>query len=667
LTTLSALSAYLPAGLLLLFTGGCGTFAGAARSGWAVVGHLALLAFTAAAGDGWRDPLRLGRVGRALVAALAVAAVASWWLSPVPRAGRVGLTLVPAYLLVPAVVERCWATAERRRRGLVALSLVVATIAAGALGSWWWLATPGASLPLGHHNLLATWLVTLGPLAVLPWRDRAPARLLAAVAALLALGALVATRSLMGLVALGMVLMVALPASRRRWVFLGGLLVAALLLVLATPRIRRIAAGTDPSAMARRGYLEAGWRGLRERPIFGWGPGAAHWTIGENLVPVPGVHPPDQVVTDLHALPLQLGYELGASGLVLAAGVGLVFLCRRLREIRAAPDPTTARAALLGLLGLAVASLGGMPLSVPALPLAAMLVAGALLAASQSSRTHGRHGRQGPRSAGGWLPVVLVIVLAALLVPVDLAHLEYDRARGAAAVEAQLRHLERAVGLDPAFPLYRMRWAALERERKGSSPEVARRARAAARDASGLAPFWLLAGILGQEAGQPGSEEALLRACRLNPLGALAPFRLAAGETTDPRAPRWAGRALLAEPLLLAAVDWQDRGTLIDAAVREVNDVEGVEHSWRRALGVQAAVRAAAGGATRRLVLEMDADAATALSLHAFRRMPWPVYLAEVRLSAALVAEIDLVPAAKIRTTDPGVFDRQHCGLRPQH
>ena len=69
-------------------------------------------------------------------------------------------------------------------------------VAAWALVAWRWFETPGASLPLGHHNLLAAWLVAPLPLAVLPWREGGAGRWLALVAGLLALAALVATRSL---------------------------------------------------------------------------------------------------------------------------------------------------------------------------------------------------------------------------------------------------------------------------------------------------------------------------------------------------------------------------------------------------------------------------------------------------------------------------------------
>ena len=84
--------------------------------------------------------------------------------------------------------------------------------------------------------------------------------------------------------------------------------------------------------------------------MLGWGPGSASWTTAEHLRPIPGLHPPDQVVADLHSLPLQLGYELGWSGLLLTGGLALVFLRRR---GAAAADPRLRRFALLGLAALA--------------------------------------------------------------------------------------------------------------------------------------------------------------------------------------------------------------------------------------------------------------------------------------------------------------------------
>ena len=191
----ASLVPHLPAALLLLFSGGSGTFVTGAEGPWALAGHLALLVFVAAFSRPWPDPLGLGRRGHLLLAAFAFSVCASWLASPVPRAGRLGLLLLPAFLLVPSAVARCWSTAASGRRGAKSLSLVVAGVAGGSLLAWC-LDTPGASLPLGHHNLLAAWLLALLPLAALPWLSGGPGRPLAAVAVATGLAALLGTRSL---------------------------------------------------------------------------------------------------------------------------------------------------------------------------------------------------------------------------------------------------------------------------------------------------------------------------------------------------------------------------------------------------------------------------------------------------------------------------------------
>lgn len=639
------LQPHLPAVLLLLFSGWSGTFAGGAEGSSAVAGHLALLIFVAAFGRVGPNSLGLGRSGHWLLAAFAATLAASWLASPVARAGRLGLVLLPAFLLVPSAVARCWSTAERRRLGIASLSLVVAGVAGWSLLAWWRFETPGTSLPLGHHNLLAAWLLALLPLAALPWREGGIGRAIAGLAAAAAVASLAATRSLGALTALAVIAVAVALWRRKGWV----VLVVALLLAPEIPRLSRILAGADTSVTARWGYLEAGWRGWQERPVVGWGPGAASWTTAEHLRPIPGVHPPDQVVADLHSLPLQLGYELGWSGLLLAVGLALVFLRRR---GAAAEDPQLRRFALLGLAALAVMSCTGLPLAVAALPLAAAVGVGAVFAA------------EGPRASSGRAPAVIAAVaMAALVLPLDLAHLAYDRAIDAENDGDQLRHLRRAAELDPGFPLYRARLAWLEDQLRPGEGEVARRARAAAEDARGLAPLWLVAGAMGQEAGEPWSREALLEACRLSPLGAIAPFRLTLGNDPEAVKEPWAARALLAEPLLMAAVDWRDRGPLLAAAVGEIGRLAGVPAAWRLAIEEIHPTRAVPGGPTRRLVLEMDGDAATSASLHAFRRRPWSVYLATVEVFAEAAGEVDQEAAARIWTTDPSVFGAGRCGL----
>ncbi len=642
---LASLTPHLPAALLLLFSGWSGTFFEGAGGGWALAGHLALLAFVGVFGRLWPDPLRLGRGGRLLLLALGASAMASFWASPVPRAGRLGILLLPAFLMVPSAVAACWSSAEARRLGLHSLSLVVTGVAIWSLAGWWHLETPGASFPLGHHNLLASWLLALLPLAAMPWRDGGAWRAVAAVAGLTGLASLLATRSLGAVAAAGVVAAAVAARSRRgRW----GLLVAALLLAPQAPRISGILSGSDLSAVARWEYLAAGWRGLTERPALGWGPGAARWTLAEHLRPIPGVHPPDQVVADVHSLPLQLGYELGWSGLLLACGVALAFLRRR-SEVA---DPGLRRAALLGLAAVALIGCASRPLAAPAVPLAAMIAAGAMLAAERRPRERSWRG----------VTALTAALLAALVLPLDLAHVAYDRAVAAGGGDEQQRHLRRAAELDPDFPLYAARLARLETEIRPADPEAARRALAAAESGRGVAGLWLSAGILGQDAGEAWSREALTRACSLSPLGAIAPFRLTLGEDPEAKRGEWAARALLAEPLLMAAVAWRDHGPLLDAAAAALEGTGGVDAGWLGWLEENLHARPAAGR-TRRLGLEMDGDVATSASLYAFRRRPWPAVLAEVEIYEAVLERVEPGTAATLGRAAPDVFQGEACGL----
>jgi len=650
-------AALLPAAFLLLLSGWAGTFAGGATGAGALAGHLAvtgvaLLGAILGAQDP-ADPLGLGRRRRLLPALLLALLAVSWLASPVPRAGRTALLLFPAFLFLPAAVARCWSTPAGRLWGLRGVSAVVTAVAGASLYGVWRYGDPGASFPLGHHNLLAAWLLILLPLALLPWRQGGVGRVLALAAGVTGVAALAATRSLGAAVAAAAV---ATAWSRRgRWL----LLVVLLLLVPQLPRLVDVAAGADPSFAARLGYWEAGWRGFLERPGVGWGPGAAAWTISEHLRPVPGIHPPGQVVADLHSLPLHLGYELGAAGVAALVAVAFLFVRRRLAE--PASDPALRRAALGGLAAGAVFSVGGLPVAVAAIPAAAAVVTGAALAGGGVAQDRRR--TPASRVAKGVVAAALGL-LALLALPPDLAQRAYDRAATAADPEVQLRHLRRAVDLDPAFPLYRARLAWLEGEQRGIDRGLADRAVAAARDAPGVAPLWLVAGILAQETGAPGGREALLAACRLDPLGAVAPYRLATAAPVERNSEEWAGRALLAEPLLLAAPAWRERDAVLDAGVARVEATAGVNEGWRERLRLLHTRGLDRTGPTRALVLEMDGEDQASTSLHAFRRRRWPVRLARVDLAAAAVAEVDLVPAVGQPTTRAGVFEASECGVR---
>ncbi|MEM7356884.1 MAG: hypothetical protein AAF657_39085, partial [Acidobacteriota bacterium] len=378
----------------------------------------------------------------------------------------------------------------------------------------------------------------------------------------------------------------------------------------------------------------------------------ASWTISEHLRPIPGVHPPDQVVADLHCWSLQVAYEVGWRGLLLGLGLAVVFLRSRRSE---AADPDLRRCALLGLAALGVMSTTGLSLAVSALPLAVVVALGAILAAEQRSPPEPRS--VGPRIAA----IVAACVIGVFVLPLDRAHLAYDRAMSGLDHAQQIHHLRRAVELDPAFPLYQARLAWLEADNGLGEPAVARRALAAAEAARGLAPLWLAAGLHGQQAGEAWASEALQRACRLSPLGAMAPFHLTLEDAAAADPTRWTARALLAEPLLLAAVDWRDRQPTIAAAITDVDALDGVELWWRQALRDLPASLGEPGGPIQSLVLEMDGDDSP-LSLFAFRRPLWPAYVARVDVFVDQATRIDLAPASRVRTTSGEVFQGPACG-----
>jgi hypothetical protein len=531
-------------------------------------------------------------------------------------------------------------------------------------------------MPLGHHNLLAVWLVALLPAAALPLRAPGPGRWAAAAAVAAGVAALAASESLAGalgmlavLVALGLGAAVlrgggAGGARRRRF---GTLLAAAgalaVLLALA-PRLARVLAGADPSFAVRAEYYAAGWRGFLARPLLGWGPGATPWTLAEWLEPVPGVHPPGEIVGDLHSLPLQLLYELGPSGLLLAAAVALLFAWRRLVALPVAEDRGLVIAGLLGLAGAGVALVAVAPLAVPAVPAALAVAAGAALAGERGERLPLRR----PRSLAD-LPVFAYVVAAGLLLlPIDRAHLAAGRSLAAVTLRGERAELGEAVRLDPAFPLYRATLVGIASgDGAATSRAAAVEALAAAESAWGVATLWLLAGDAALAAGEPWAPIALERACRLDPLGAQAPYLLALAEPRSPAAPRRAARALAAEPRLAAAVAWRRLPELRRAALTELGRWEGIDPGWRLAMAesAEAAWRtmngADASTAVVRLTLVTDRRPHASLALHAFRRRPRSLALTEPAVDAAAVRHLTLPPATVLPATSRVLFGDEGC------
>lgn len=520
----------LPALLLASFAFWSGTFPGAAAFPAGAVGQGLVLAAAIVGAASWRDPLRLGPAGRWLAAALVAAVALSLVVSPVARAGRVGALLLPAYLLLPSFVARCWSTDRRREVGLAAWSAVVGATAIWAVAQEVQHSSSRTAMPLGHHNLLAAFLVIALPLTMPALRRRGAGRWLALVAVVASVVALVETRSFVGGAALALLALAGAARFERARHLVCGL--ALLGLALLVPRAVAIARGDDSSASAREVYLRAGWHGVIERPVAGWGPGSTPWTLAEQLQPLPGVNPPGEVVGEMHSLPLALAYELGFVGLALAGAVVGLFCLRRWRGLASAADRALVEAGLAGVAGFLLTALGGAQLSVTALPLAAALAAGAALAGEgaagkilgqrQASSGRGRLRRLDAWGAPVWLYVAAAVTI---LLPLARAQALYDRAAGLRTRAKAAPLVAQAMALDPEFALYRARWAWSSDAPVG---ERAVEAIAAARSARGVAALWLRAGALALEAGRTDlAREASERALALDPLSGFAPFHLA--------------------------------------------------------------------------------------------------------------------------------------------
>lgn len=641
----------LPVLFLALLTFWSGTFAGGASFSGAVSAQAAVLAFCLLGAGRWWDPLALGRGGRWAVPGLVLVVAASWWMSPVPRAGLVALLLLPGFLLLPAAVAACWTGPRERRLGVAGLCLLLGLVGAVALVRWQVQGTPRAAMPLGHHNLLAAWLVIVWPIALQTARRRGVWRLLAGASAAVGVAALATSGSFVGSCALVVqALMGGWWWKRARvWLALAvlatwaGPVVGRVLIERPSPgqavesraaqpsaglavpieRAPDILAGRDSSLQARLGYARAGWRGLVERPVLGWGPGSVPWTIARHLRPVAGVNPPSQVVGDLHSLPVQIGYELGAGGLLLCVGLGLLFGWRRFAELRRlepplADDRHLLEAALVALAGGGVVLTGSAPAHVMALPAALAVVVGAALAHQPP--------RSKSRSAHLVFGLTYVLPVSLLLAPLGLAQYCYQQARAATDPREAINQLGSATRYDPRFPLYQARLAWLVEELEGGDEATAERARKAAEQGHSLAPLWLSAGASGLAVGQPWAEQAFERAAVLDPLSPLPPFFLLQAGPDRADVVELGARALAAEPRLAAAVFWEARPELL-AAVR-------ARLGWPASPGpsTESAASARDDQSTVFLTLGIDRAAAVSFTLFAFRRDPWPVDLVRVRL-----------------------------------
>ena len=607
----TSISALLPGLLLAFLSLWFGTLPGGATWMGSVVGFGAILMLAMIGAPDGRDPLLLGRrLGLWLPLALVATTTFSWYLSPVGRAGEIGVLLLPAFLLAPAGVARCWHQPRQLELGLDSISATVATVAVWSFIEWIRLDSTRAAMPLGHHNLLAGWLVVLTPLAATGLRRSGLHRWLSGVALVLGVGAILATGSLIGITAL--VLQGILAAFWWPKLRIPLAATAAIGVLTQIPRGLRILTGSDLSAAARLLYLQAARDGFLGRPVWGWGPGSSPWLIARHLEPSPQVNPPSQVVGDFHSMPAQLAFELGLAGLALSLSIWLLFTVRRWRgwaESIAAPE---LGAPLVGLAGGSLYLLVNAPVTVLAIPLAFVVACGAALATE--SRTPGAGAKQ--RTLFAWL---ILLAVAALLLPKVLAQFHYDRAVAAETDLAALDEVARAGDLDPEFPLYGARTAWLRSWIHGADSASAGLALRAAEAARGLAPLWLAAGFLGLETQAAWTLDALQKAHDLDPLSPLPPFLMALSEPERPESAEWAARAIRAEPALSLTAPFLER---IDLRLRTI-DVLRAAGTEERLIDL---VESGAGERPPAafLGLSLDRSPAQAFSLYGFRRRPWP-------------------------------------------
>lgn len=665
-----------------------GTFHRGATAFSLAAGAALLLVFAFLGRRSFLDPLAVGGGAwpwwPAVPGALWLVVLLSWIQSPVGRAGEaVVLFLLPA-AWAAAGIGRLLGSEAAVRTALAGCAVI------GVAASTWALAMQPlheqgrAALPIGHHNQLALVLVAILPPAVLgAWRVAGPDRRRLRQGATLFVAAvlvwtLAATGSMSGLAALVVQALAAAAwilwrsRGRRLLVPLAALLALGAGLALATAwagsrldvpgplgRLGAVLRLEDPSLLARRTYAEAAVSGFAERPFLGWGPGSTSWTLANHWRPAPGVHPPGEVVTDAHSLLAQAPYELG-----IAASVLLLLLAARYGRVRLGElgdprvrDPELLAAALLGLTGAGVCLVFGVFAVVTAVPAVLILNLGLAAAARAASADGDPLGslpawwRRGLQTA---FTVWLVVALGWTWQRSSAARL-YELA----VADGRTDLLRMAAASDPSFPLYQARldpWAAAEA-------------------AGGLAPLWLLAGV--EQSIDTGRRRlALERACDLDPLSALAPFELmglereAGAAATDPRVAARAARAILAEPLLLAAAAFEGDPDLRAEVHRRIQSWPGLPPGWLAAFEeLWFGLDWSNGSEGPPLdVLSVDADGrpAVSLSLFAFRRPPWPLSIGAVPLRShrlEFIAAHDLPAATRLPQTAPDPFWIRRCGV----
>ncbi|WP_348235917.1 O-antigen ligase family protein [Leptolyngbya subtilissima] len=270
-------------------------------------------------------------------------------VSPFPRVAFWNVSLVVTYIAVlyfyRNVVDRSWLSRLRLWWGLVVVATgaaVVSLVLWRPDGTMWaadsFLTALRNHQPLGHHNFVGGYFVLMLPLAVAAavattgWLRRI---WIASAGLILVASYVSGSRG----AALGLVVWLLVtwlsrfrdlkPSQRWRWGLAGlGGAVALGLALASNPRIRAwFSAGgiTDGPTLDRWFMLRLGGNILRDRPLFGVGPGVMSRV--SNLYRPIETGAGLEHIQQLHNTPVQIAGELGLVGLGLFL-VGIVLVLR---------------------------------------------------------------------------------------------------------------------------------------------------------------------------------------------------------------------------------------------------------------------------------------------------------------------------------------------------
>jgi hypothetical protein len=252
----------------------------------------------------------------------------------------------------------------------------------------------------------------------------------------------------------------------------------------------------------------------RTAPLIGTGAGTFEYWWDRDAAGTEAVH-------DAHSLYLQTLGELGIVGLLLLGGFVLVVLGGgTLAAFRAGPERSLLAAALAGCVAFFVAAAVDWNWQMPALPVAALLLASALVMAPRSGLDLAALRRVPLRIVFALVALVAIVAIAIPLASTSLIASSESEVRSG-DLEAALADARSAENVEPGAATPRLQQA-LVLELQGSLPAAAEAARAATERESTNWRTWLVLSRVEAERGHVDAAVAAYREAKsLNPLSPL--------------------------------------------------------------------------------------------------------------------------------------------------